>query len=157
MTILHLAYCYELSFILSWIIIIILILFIASLITLLLHRRNWIILLNHSYYCYILLRVWRKCLVSLMRRWFWSYRWIDILSWIQVDIIEMNCTSWLFRFLLWFRIVRWLEKATTFPPLNLRPSTRAALILLKARTWTNALCLDHHLPIEYLFIGFIIS
>jgi len=155
LTVLHLAYCYELSFFLSWIIIIILILFIRSLNGLLQHRRPRIIfqILYHSYNWYIMLRVGRKCLISLMRL-FWSDWCIDIWSWIQVDIIKMNGSSWFF-FLLWSRFIWWLEKGTTFPPLDLRLSTRATLILFKAGTWTYALSLDHHLPIKYLFIGFI--
>ena len=67
----------------------------------------------------------------------------------------MYGASWLL-FLLRFGFRRRLEKTTTFSLLHLRPTVRAsALILLITRTWTYSLGLHHHLPIKYLFLGFI--
>ena len=67
----------------------------------------------------------------------------------------MYGASWLL-FLLRFRFRRRLEKTTTLSLLHLRPTVRTgALILLKIRTWTYPLGLYHHLPIKYLFLGFI--
>jgi hypothetical protein len=107
---------------------------------------------SHTY-CEIKLRVGRKCLISLMCL-LWAQWCLNVCSWIQVYIIEMNRTPWLF-FLLWFWFIRRLEETTTFPSLNLRPWVWAALILLKTCSRANTLSLNHHLPIKYLFISFI--
>ena len=67
----------------------------------------------------------------------------------------MYSASWLL-FLLRFGFRRRLEKTTTFSLLHLRPTVgTSALILLITRPRTYPLGLYHHLPIEYLLLGFI--